>query len=45
MTITQQFLVYQSEDGSARMDVLLEAQTLLLSHIWMHWPRQQGGRK
>jgi hypothetical protein len=31
MTSPQQFLIYQSEDGSTRIDVLLEAQTLWLS--------------
>jgi hypothetical protein len=31
MTSPQQFLMYQSEDGSTRIDVLLEAETLWLS--------------
>ncbi len=31
MTSPQQFLIYQSEDGSTRIDVLLEAETLWLS--------------
>jgi hypothetical protein len=31
MTSLQQFLIYQSEDGSTRIDVLLEAETLWLS--------------
>jgi hypothetical protein len=31
MTTSQQFLIYQSEDGSTRIDVLLEAETLWLS--------------
>ncbi len=31
MTTPQQFLIYQSEDGSTRIDVLLEAETLWLS--------------
>ena len=28
MTEPQQFLIYQSEDGSTRIDVMLEAETL-----------------
>ena len=31
MTKPQQFLIYQSEDGSTRIDVMLEAETLWLS--------------
>lgn len=31
MTAPQQFLIYQSEDGSTRIDVMLEAETLWLS--------------
>lgn len=31
MTSPQQFLIYQSEDGSTRIDVMLEAETLWLS--------------
>jgi hypothetical protein len=31
MTTPQQFLIYQSEDGSTRIDVMLEAETLWLS--------------
>lgn len=31
MTLPQQFLIYQSEDGSTRIDVLLEDQSLWLS--------------
>jgi hypothetical protein len=31
MTEPQQFLIYQSEDGSTRIDVMLEAETLWLS--------------
>jgi hypothetical protein len=31
MTDRQQFLIYQSEDGSTRIDVMLEAETLWLS--------------
>jgi hypothetical protein len=31
MTDPQQFLIYQSEDGSTRIDVMLEAETLWLS--------------
>lgn len=31
MTDPQQFLIYQSEDGSTRIDVMLEAKTLRLS--------------
>jgi hypothetical protein len=31
MSTPQQFLIYQSEDGSTRIDVLLEAETLWLS--------------
>jgi hypothetical protein len=31
MTTSQQFLIYQSEDGSTRIDVLLESETLWLS--------------
>jgi hypothetical protein len=31
MTGTQQFLIYQSEDGSTRIDVMLEAETLWLN--------------
>ncbi len=31
MTASQQFLIYQSEDGSTRIDVMLEAETLWLS--------------
>jgi hypothetical protein len=42
MSTLQQFLIYQSEDGSTRIDVLLEAETLWLSQIWMHWPQHQG---
>lgn len=31
MTDPKQFLIYQSEDGSTRIDVLLEAETLWLN--------------
>jgi hypothetical protein len=31
MTTPQQFLIYQSEDGATRIDVMLEAETLWLS--------------
>jgi hypothetical protein len=31
MTVPQQFLIYQSEDGVTRIDVMLEAETLWLS--------------
>ena len=31
MTSPQQFLIYQSEDGSTRIDVMLEAETLWLN--------------
>ena len=31
MTITQQFLIYQSEDGSTRIDVMLESENLWLN--------------
>ena len=31
MTESQQFLIYQSEDGSTRIDVMLEAETLWLN--------------
>ena len=31
MTIPQQFLIYQSEDGSTRIDVMLDAETLWLT--------------
>ncbi len=31
MTDTQKFLIYQSADGSTRIDVMLEAETLWLS--------------
>ena len=31
MTTPQQFLIYQSEDGSTRIDVMLEAETLWLN--------------
>ena len=31
MTEPQQFLIYQSEDGSTRIDVMLEAETLWLN--------------
>jgi hypothetical protein len=31
MTTPEQFLIYQSEDGSTRMDVLLQAETIWLS--------------
>ena len=31
MTVSQQFLIYQSEDGSTRIDVMLEAETLWLN--------------
>jgi len=31
MTDTQQFLIYQSEDGSTHIDVMLEAETLWLN--------------
>ena len=31
MTKPQQFLIYQSEDGSTRIDVMLEAETLWLN--------------
>ena len=31
MTEPKQFLIYQSEDGSTRIDVMLEAETLWLS--------------
>ena len=31
MTDPQQFLIYQSEDGSTRIDVMLEAETLWLN--------------
>jgi hypothetical protein len=31
MTTPQQFLIYQSEDGSTRIDVMLEAETIWLS--------------
>lgn len=31
MTLPQQFLIYQSEDGSTRIDVMLEAETLWLN--------------
>jgi len=31
MNKSQQFLIYQSEDGSTRIDVMLEAETLWLS--------------
>jgi hypothetical protein len=42
MTSPQQFLIYQSEDGFPPINVLLEAQTLWLCQIWMHWPQHQG---
>ena len=31
MTESHQFLIYQSEDGSTRIDVMLEAETLWLN--------------
>ncbi len=31
MTAPQQFLIYQSEDGATRIDVMLETETLWLS--------------
>ena len=31
MTAPRQFLIYQSEDGATRIDVMLEAETLWLS--------------
>ncbi len=31
MTTPQQFLIYQTEDGSTRIDVMLESETLWLS--------------
>ena len=31
MTDPQQFLIYQSEDGSTRIDVMLEVETLWLN--------------
>ncbi len=31
MTTARQFLIYQSEDGSTRIDVMLEAETLWLN--------------
>jgi hypothetical protein len=31
MSTPQQFLIYQSEDGSTRIDALLESETLWLS--------------
>ena len=31
MTAPQQFLIYQSEDGSTRIDVMLEAESLWLN--------------
>ena len=31
MTEPQQFLIYQSEDGSTRIDVMLESETLWLN--------------
>jgi hypothetical protein len=42
MSTPQQFIIYQSEDCSKPIDVLLEAQTIWLSQIWMHGPQHQG---
>ena len=35
MTAPQQFLIYQSEDGSTRIDVMRDAETLWLSQKQM----------
>jgi hypothetical protein len=42
MSTPQQSLIHQSEDGSTPIDVLLEAETLWLSQIWMLWPQHRG---